>query len=317
MRNGNRNTALRWAAHLRSLGHRVKVEQQWSGSAADAMIALHARRSHASIARYSGECPERPLLVALTGTDLYRDIGHDSDARHSLALATRLIVLQELGAEALPADLRAKVRVVYQSATAVRPPPPLVSCFEVVVSGHLRAEKDPFRAAAALTHLPRDSRIRVTHLGRALDLARADEAQAWMVREPRYRWRGELPHGRAMRVLARSRLMVISSRMEGGANVVCEALACAVPVLASRIAGNVGMLGATYPGYFEPEDDAALARLLTRAETDAAFYEELRLACAARSTLVRPERERETLARLLAEVGVPAVRRRARGQAAA
>lgn len=317
MRNGNRNTAVRWAACLRSLGHKVKVEQEWSGSAADAMIALHARRSHASIARYAQEYPTRPLVVALTGTDLYRDIASDPDARHSLVLATRLIVLQELGGDALPPALRPKVRVVYQSARAVRPPPPLVSCFEIVVSGHLREEKDPFRVAAALAHVPRGSRIRVTHLGRALDPAMADDARAWMAREPRYRWLGEVPHSRALRVLARSRLMVISSRMEGGANVVCEALACGVPVLASRVAGNVGMLGAEYPGYFEPEDDAALARLLTRVETEPSFYEGLQSACAARSALVRPERERATLAQLLFEFGAPEIRPGARARAAA
>lgn len=301
MRNGNRNTAVRWAAWLRSLGHTVKVEQQWSGAAADAMIALHARRSYDSIVRYAREWPQRPLFVALTGTDLYRDIESDPDARHSLALATRLIVLQELGAESLPAGFRSKVRVVYQSARAVRQQRSLVSCFEVVVSGHLREEKDPFRAAAAATRLPATSRIRITHLGRALDAAMADQAQAWMAREPRYRWLGEVAHGRAMRLLARGRLMVISSRMEGGANVVSEALACGVPVLASRVAGNVGMLGPTYPGYFELEDDAALARLLTRAETDPGYYDSLREACAARSELIRPERERNTLATLLAE----------------
>ena len=316
MRNGNRNTAVRWAAWLRRLGHTVKVEQRWSGAAADAMIALHARRSYESIVSYARVWPHRPLLVALTGTDLYRDIATDPDARHSLALATRLIVLQELGAEALPAEFRSKVRVIYQSAKALRTQRSLVSCFEIVVSGHLREEKDPFRAAAAATRLPASSRIRITHLGRALDTAMADEARTWMAREPRYRWLGEVAHGRAMRLLARSRAMVISSRMEGGANVVSEALACGVPVLASRVAGNVGMLGPQYPGYFELENDAALARLLTRAETDLRYYDSLRRACAERSDLVRPERECTTLATLLAEVA-PALKPRAPARAGA
>lgn len=299
-RNGNRNTAYRWAALLRELGHRVSVEQHWSGGTADLMIALHARRSGDSIRAYAERFPHHPLVVTLTGTDLYRDIESDRSAQDSLALATRLVVLQELGAKALPREFRAKTQVIYQSARRVRAVPPLASCFEVAVSGHLREEKDPFRAAAAAALLPADSRIRVTHLGGALSEAMAEEASAWAAREPRYRWLGELPHWRALRVLARSRLLVVSSRMEGGANVISEALAVRVPVIASRVPGNVGMLGARYPGYYALGDERALARLLVRAERDGAYRSLLTRACAARARLVTPERERQGLKDMLA-----------------
>jgi putative glycosyltransferase (TIGR04348 family) len=294
-RNGNRNTAHRWAAFLRDLGHAVEVEREWSGAPADLMIALHARRSHASIRAYAQSFARRPLVVTLTGTDLYRDIHVDASARESLALATRLVVLHELGANALPREHRAKTQVIVQSARAAPAARPLVTCFEVCVSGHLREEKDPFRAAAALQFLPADSRIRVTHIGGALSEAMAERAHAWMAREPRYRWLGEVPHWRALRTLARSRLMVISSRMEGGANVVCEALAAGVPVIASRIAGNVGMLGVRYPAYYPVEDAPRLARLMSRAEHDGAYYRLLEDACAARAPLVTPKRERQGL----------------------
>ena len=300
-RNGNRNTASRWARLLRELGHRVEISQQWSGWRADLMIALHARRSHASIAAYARSFPDRALIVALTGTDLYRDIKVDPAAQESLELATRLVVLQELGAKELPSRLRARVVTIYQSARAAPPPPPLASCFEVVVSGHLREEKDPFRAAAALAHVPAQSRVRVTHIGAALTPAFAAQARAWMAREPRYRWMGELPHWRGLRILGRGRLLVISSRMEGGANVVCEALAARVPVIATRIPGNVGMLGADYPGYFPVGDERALARLIVRAECDRAYRDALARSCRARASLVTPRRERDALDALLAE----------------
>jgi putative glycosyltransferase (TIGR04348 family) len=301
-RNGNRNTAQRWAGFLREARHRVAVEQRWSGGECDMLIALHARRSHDSIARYAERFPQRPLVVVLTGTDLYRDLPGDVHAQRSLALASTLVVLQDAAIDALAPSLHAKTRVIYQSARKVERQPALRSCFEIVVSGHLRAEKDPFRAAAAAAHLPASSRIRITHVGRALSAPMASRAHAWMAREPRYRWLGELAHGRALRVLARSRAMVISSRMEGGANVVSEALTIGVPVIASEMSGNVGMLGRDYPGYYPVGDARALARMLERTESDADFYAALETACRARAALVAPGRERAALQSLVAQV---------------
>jgi putative glycosyltransferase (TIGR04348 family) len=304
-RNGNRNTATRWAAFLREAGHRVAVMQHWNCGDADVLIALHARRSHDSIARYAERFSDRPLVVVLTGTDLYRDLPGDAHAQGSLAAATRLVVLQDAALDAIDAiapAFRSKTRVIYQSARAIERSPPLQSCFEIVVNGHLRMEKDPFRAAAAAAHLPPESRIRITHVGRALTAETEADAQAWVAREPRYRWRGELPHSRALRVLARSRAMVISSRMEGGANVVSEALTIGVPVIASDVSGNIGMLGRDYPGYYAVGDERALARVLERTERDSGFYAVLEASCRARAALVTPERERAALESLVAEV---------------
>jgi putative glycosyltransferase (TIGR04348 family) len=301
-RTGNGHTAARWAHMLHSAGHHVTLTRAWRGADADLMIALHARRSHASIARYAATFPTRPLVVVLTGTDLYRDIDSDDDARRSLALATRLVVLQEAGVSALPRRLRPITRVIYQSAVAMPPLPQRADCFEVVVSGHLRDEKDPFCAARAFQYLPRASAIRVTHIGRALTDEMMQTAQQMMAREPRYQWLGELGHRRALRTLARARLLVVSSRMEGGANVVSEALVAGVPVIASRIPGNVGMLGTRYPGYYPLCDARALSALLVRAESDARYYARLRSACAARAHLVTPERELASLTALVEEL---------------
>jgi putative glycosyltransferase (TIGR04348 family) len=294
-RYGNRNTATRWAGLLRELGHRVKVAERWDGHAADLMLALHARRSHDSIARYAQAHPEKPLILALTGTDLYRDIREDANAQESMALATRMIVLQPLGLRELTPALRRKTDVVLQSCEPVTRRPRLEDCFEIVVSGHLRAEKDPFRGAEALSLLPGSSRIRITHIGGARDPAYAREARRWMKREPRYHWLDELPRSRALATLARAQAMLISSRMEGGANVVSEALTAGVPVLASRIPGNVGLLGAGYPGYFPIEDAAALARLMSRVERQSGFLVRLQDACRARRRLVSRASERRSL----------------------
>jgi len=302
-RHGNRSTAMRWARMLRESGHRVTVQVDWDGCATDLMIALHARRSHASIRNYAVCYPAQPLIVVLTGTDLYRDIQSDPEAQASMQLATRMIVLQGMGLAELEPAIRRKTRVVVQSAaTLLQRPSPLKSCFEVVVSGHLREEKDPFRAAAALAHLPYASRVRVTHIGGAMSTAMAAEARAWMARDKRYHWLGEVAHGKALRILARARLMVISSRMEGGANVVSEALANHVPIVASRIPGNVGLLGADYAGYFPLADERALAGRLSRAESDRAYYRKLSAQCRARRPLVTYASERSALRRLLEEL---------------
>lgn len=296
-RSGNRHTALRWGRMLAALGHRVSITTEWDGTDADLLLALHARRSHAAVAAFSQQHPTRPLVLALTGTDLYRDIRNDASARESMELATRMIVLQDMGLQELAPHLRQKTSVVYQSAEPGLPRRPPRSHFQVCVLGHLREEKDPFRAALALAHLPQRSRIRVIQAGRAMTPAMELQARALTQTLPRYRWLGEVPHWQARRLLARSHVMVISSRMEGGANVVSEALAADVPVIASRISGNIGLLGAAYPGYFPLEDDAALARLLLRTEAESEFYRALEAACAARRGIADPSHEQAALAR--------------------
>lgn len=298
-RSGNRHTAGRWRRFLRDLGHRVRVETEWSEAGDDLLLALHARKSHPSILRFRRERPDAPLVVALTGTDLYRDIRKFADARQSLALATRLAVLQEQGLRELTAVQRRKACIVYQSSDVRLRHSPSPSRFRVAVVGHLRDEKDPFRAVRALRHLDRSADVEVLQIGGALEPKMRAECKAWIKREPRYRWLGSLSHGRTMRWLATSHVLVVSSVMEGGANVICEAARIGVPVLASRVPGNVGMLGRGYPGYFPLFDDKALARLIERCRTDLVFYKRLRGRLLQKRALFAPAAERAALKRLL------------------
>jgi putative glycosyltransferase (TIGR04348 family) len=300
-RTGNRHTATRWAGLLRSAGHRVAVALEWQGERCDALVALHARRSHGSIARYRDAHPGGPLVVVLTGTDLYRDLPASTQARRSLEAADRIVVLQEDGRRELDPPLRRKTRVVYQSAAprARRAPP--AGGFRIAVIGHLRDEKDPFRAAAALALLPDRADLEVVQIGGPLDPALGTEAGRRAVRDPRYRWLGSVPHGRALRELARSHLLVVSSKMEGGANVIAEAARIGTPVLASRVSGNVGMLGRGYPGYYPLGDERALARLIVRAADEPAYYRRLERALRARRWRFAPAAERAALLAVLRE----------------
>ncbi len=291
-RTGNRISGGRWARILRASGHRVTALDRYERERCDLLIALHARRSHASIQQFRRLHPDKPLVVVLTGTDLYRDIHVEEDARESLRLATRLIVLQRKGLDELAPELHEKTRVIYQSASP-RPgrPGDRGRQFTVAVAGHMRSEKDPFRTAMAARSLPPSSRIRVVHIGAALSESMAARARREAERNGRYRWLGELPHWKTRRMLARSHLVSLTSRMEGSSNVLCEALASGVPVAASRISGLIGTLGEDYPGYFDLGDTAGLKRLLVRAENDLPFYQSLAQHCAEIAPLVNPERE--------------------------
>ncbi|MFC5459041.1 selenoneine biosynthesis selenosugar synthase SenB [Massilia niabensis] len=302
--NGNWQTASRWAHFLRG-PCMVEVSGNWTAdtgpaAAPDLLIALHARRSAASLAAFTNAFPERPTILVLTGTDLYRDIDTSHEARASLERASALVVLQEAALARLPAPLRAKAHVIYQSAPMLAPTGdgPGERHLDICMIGHLRPEKDPltFMRSAALVTNPR---VRLLHIGGSLDPALEAAARATATANTRYGWLGSLPHAQTRARLAGSHAMVIASTMEGGANVIIEAVTSGVPVLASDIEGNRGMLGMDYAGYFPPGDAAALAQLIDRCAGDAAFDAQLRAQCAARAPLFAPAAEQAALCDLV------------------
>ncbi len=306
--NGNWQTARRWQQHLAG-EFSVRLVRQWpdalSGGDA-AMIALHARRSAGAIAAWAAAHPGRGLALVLTGTDLYRDIGSDASAQRSLALAQALVVLQERGPLALPASLRDKARVVFQSTTARQACPKSPRQLRAVMVGHLREEKSPETLFAAARLLADRRDIRIDHIGAALDPALGEAARATMAAVPGYRWLGGLPHEAVRRRMQRAHLLIHASRIEGGAHVVMEAVACGTPVLASRIDGNVGMLGEDYAGYFEWNDAEALAALLVRCRESQSWQHatpnllgQLAAQCARRAPLFDPATERAAVRRLV------------------
>jgi putative glycosyltransferase (TIGR04348 family) len=301
--NGNWQTASRWARFLRA-AYTVDVAPGWPGSdAPDLLVALHARRSAASVAAFAQAHPERPIVLVLTGTDLYRDLATSHEAQTALAQATALVLLQPAGLAQLPEALRPKARVIYQSAPALRPRPRRAAPrhLDICMIGHLRPEKDPltFMRAAALV---RDERLRFVHVGAALDPALEEAAHAAQQANPRYRWLGALPHAQARQRLKRCHAMAIASTMEGGANVIIEAVTAGVPVLASGVSGNRGMLGDDYAGYFPVGDAQALAHLAERSVADRDFDALLRRHCAARAILFAPAAEQAALLGLMADL---------------
>lgn len=302
--NGNWRTAERWRRMLAD-DYAVRLLPAWDGDPRDvALIALHARRSHASITAWARSRQE-PLAVVLTGTDVYGDLPRgDAATRASCAAATRLVVLQDEARRALPDAWRDKARVIIQSATPLRPVEhkPLRH-LRAVVAGHLRDEKAPGTVleAARLLHDSGEP-IFIDHIGAALDERWADAARATAAACPRYRWLGALAHGQTRRRIQHAHLLVHPSQQEGGAQVIAEALCAGTPVLASRISGNLGMLGGGWPAYFEPGDAQGLAARLRQAEADRATLAQWRLQGERRAPLFAPERERQALGAFVHEL---------------
>lgn len=301
---GNRVTALRWAKRLRELGWRVVVGVEWAGEPCDLFVALHATKSHASVVRHARQQPDAARVIALTGTDVYGNLD-DPAACASIALAHRLIVLQPLALQRLGEEARLKARVIRQSAAimhadAAATEPGLPVC----VLAHLRDVKDPLLAARALALLPVTSSIRVRHLGAADETWRRTATEIERTMRGRWTWLGARGRRESLAVLAASSLLVLSSRSEGGANVVTEAIAAGVPVVSTRIDGSVGILGEDYPGYYPVGDASALAALLRRCEDEPAFLADLRARVLALQPLVDPARERTSWRELVQELAL-------------
>jgi putative glycosyltransferase (TIGR04348 family) len=304
-RSGNRVTAERWQAILCELGHHVDITSNYAGTPADVFIAIHAWRSAEAVRLFGERNPGKSIVVCLSGTDIYAyQTSHPEPTLATMAAARVLVGLHDLVADAIPHQFAAKVRIIYQSAPSGPRLAPAEDAFDVCVIGHLRMEKNPFETAFAARQLPGSSRIRITHVGRAMDGSWANQAKAEMAQNPRYHWLGDVAREHVGQILATTRLMVLSSVMEGGANVIGEALAAHVPVIASDIDGSIGLLGADYPGLYPVGKPAALAALLIRAETDPEFLATLTARCIARSSLFAPQRERASWKQLIADLDV-------------
>ncbi len=300
---GNRVTAVRWSKMLRPLGHSVDISQHYGGTISDLMVAMHAARSADAILQFRKRHPEKPSVLVLTGTDIYRDVARSAKAREAMQVADRLLIFQPLAKQVIPDELRRKVRLIYQSAEQTADAPPLDrNAFVISVVGHVHEVKDPLRAAMASRKLPKESRIRIVQAGDADDGNLIQRARTEALKNPRYRYLGSIPRWKVRNLIAGSHLLILSSRIEGGANALSEAIVDYVPVLASRIPGNIGILGEDYPGYFEPGDTNMLAELMYRAETDEDFYQELKTRCALLARQFRPETERRAWEKLIKEV---------------
>ena len=298
----------------------------------DVLVALHARRCATVVADSAARFPARPIVVGLAGTDLYSDLPDDPDALASCRLATHLVVLQEDGIEHLrriDPSFADKASVVHQSvepraeattpshasvppASSVPPGAPPTSGvpvrpaasdrFVVVVLAHLRDVKDPLMAARSARLLPADSTVHVEHAGSPHDDRWRERATHEDAENDRYTWLGALDAADAHRLLARADALACTSLLEGGANVVSEAIALGLPVVGTDIGGTRGLIGADHPGLVPVGDDQALADVFRRMETDGAFLADLAARSHDRRWMVDPAHERSRWDEVLREL---------------
>ena len=300
-KSGNRTTANRWARIFRSLGHSVSTITDYDDRSADMMVAIHAWRSARAIERFKALYPEKPLVVCLAGTDINEFIhSHPKPTLRSMELSDAMVCLHSLVKDITPISLQSKLHVIFQSAKPLTGPRRLSDRnFNICVVSHLREIKDPMRTALAVRTLPNQSKIRVTHLGMAHDGRSAARAITEMKQNPRYVWKGEVAGWQVRQELKRSHLMVISSRAEGGANVISEAVVAGVPVIASKIDGNVGLLGKNYRGYYPVGNTRELRKVILKAEKDKVFFQSLTKQCNSIKSKFTAEREQKSWAELI------------------
>jgi putative glycosyltransferase (TIGR04348 family) len=300
--NGNWRTAKRYRQLLKA-HFQVRLVSEWNGTKSDdVLIALHARRSFRSIASWHAVHGAKGLVVVLTGTDLYRDIQHDSQAQQSLEFANRLVVLQSMGLDELSARFKAKTSVLLQSTIPRVTLPKTRRCIRVVMVGHLRGEKSPRTLFEAAALLAEQLDIHIQHIGAEHDQVLASMAHQTAALYPNYQFTGALNYPETRRQIQRSHVLVHTSCMEGGAHVIMESVCSGVPVIASRIPGNMGMLGEDYTGLFPVGDAKALAEMLIRFRHDAEFEELLKKQCALRAPLFSAEHERKGLLTIVQSV---------------
>jgi len=290
--NGNRVSANRWAKILIQLGHQVSVVEQYATQKADLMIAIHAWRSQESIFRFKQKNPLAKLIVVLSGTDIYQYIhSHRETTLKAMHQADILLGLNHQVINVVPDELQHRLCVIPQSATIQSKRIKPEKRFLALVVGHLRDVKNPFQAAQAAQSLPATSRIQIHHYGSAHTALWGLHARRESATNQRYHWYGEVSQSRLSELYQQASVLIISSKMEGGANVICEAIAAGTPVLASKIDGNVGLLGEDYEGYYPLSDTQMLRAKLSRLERDKLFYSRLKSQCLKLQRYYSPYRE--------------------------
>lgn len=297
---GNAVTALRMQNLLLESGLDVAIHERGDAPMhARCLIALNARKSAREIFDFHHRQPESAIVSLLTGTDVNHPEMEDlsSATIKALRLSTSVVSLHDGFTHRIPEDLLGKTKVIYPS---VQLPSGFSHCpvepKKVMIAGNYRVEKNPtlmMSAVRKLAELPLDFHA----YGAGGDYQEhLDQTAAEC---SNFYFHGVQDHGVVLKEMQSMHALLNTSTEEGGANAICEAVAIGLPVLASRIDGNIGMLGFDYEGFFTSGDLQSLTDLLTRMDRDEAFYQTLKRQVAARARCFSYQYEAEQWAALV------------------
>jgi glycosyltransferase involved in cell wall biosynthesis len=298
---GNSVTTARIVTVLNEVGIEARGSHGYDGEPTDILITLHAIKGAPALFDFKKRKPKGKVVILLTGTDIYQGLPKGSKmGEDALREADRIVVRQEAAILRLPEQVRAKTVVIRSSLDPIAvKPSPSQSRFIISVVGHLRPVKRPFLTIETLAQHPEWSDVEVWQIGQALDEEMRKTAEFWAEEDGRYRWFGGVPRMESLALCCKSSLTINSSILEGGANAVLEAMTMGVPVLASRIEGNVGLLGNDYPGYFE---EGRMAKALQAIMDQRVDLDEWNRLLADRLRLFSRERESKSWLELLTEL---------------
>ena len=298
---GNSVTTARIVRVLDEGGIEARGSHGYDGEPTDILITLHAIKGAPALFDFKKRKPKGKVVILLTGTDIYQGLPKGSKmGEDALREADRIVVRQEAAILRLPEQVRAKTVVIRSSLDPIAvKASPSQSRFIISVVGHLRPVKRPFLTIETLDQHPEWSDVEVWQIGQALDEEMRKTAEFWAEEDERYRWFGGVPRMESLALCCKSSLTINSSILEGGANAVLEAMTMGVPVLASRIEGNVGLLGNDYPGYFE---EGRMAKALQAIMDQRVDLDEWNRLLADRLRLFSRERESNSWLELLTEL---------------
>lgn len=298
--NGNTITAKRLETILDIPPIRAEALHTHTPPPADILINLHATKTFPAAKHFKATNPNAKLITLITGTDLNQHL----PAKHphiapALELADVIVVPHHHALPELPTSVHAKTKVIPASIVIPELPslPPLPSP-TIILPSHLREVKNPFLLNRALAVIP-DLHLHALLLGRELEAGLSQLAFQLQENDQRFRYLGELDHHQTLAHIRGATLTLNTSHQEGGPNAIAESIVLGTPVIASRIAGNVGMLGTTYPGLFTPDDPASLASLIKKFLTDPTFHNLLTQKTLALADHFHPAREQRSWLELL------------------